>query len=107
MTYDGSFGPEALDDAARVLEALAHPARLRIVCGLLDERCCVGSMVECLGLPQAYVSRHLAVLREAGVVTAVPEGRQRVYRVTHPAVAPLVAALRGTLSPPSTHGAST
>lgn len=100
------FGTPVLDDAARVLEALGHPVRLRIVCGLLDARCCVGNMVECLGLPQAYISRHLAVLRQAGVVTAASEGRQRVYRVAHPAVAPVVAALRAALSPSSETGAT-
>lgn len=78
------------DEAAALLAALAHPVRLRIVCGLLDGSCTVGPMTECLGLPQAYVSRHLAILRRAGVVDQVPDGRRRVYRVVHPAVAPIV-----------------
>jgi len=84
----------ALAGAAELFAALAHPVRLRIVCGLLDERCCVGPMTECLGLPQAFVSRHLAILREAGVVESSVEGRQRVYRVVHPLAAPLVALLQ-------------
>jgi DNA-binding transcriptional ArsR family regulator len=40
--------------------------------------CCVGDMVDCLGLPQAFVSRHLAILRDAGVVTSTVEGRNRI-----------------------------
>ncbi len=79
--------------ASDLLQALAHPVRLRIVCGLLDGSCGVGSIVDCLALPQAFVSRHLAILREAGVISAVTEGRRRVYRVCHPAVPPLVDAL--------------
>lgn len=86
-----------LDAGAALFEALAHPVRLRIVAGLLSGACCVGPMVECLGLPQAFVSRHLAILRAAGVVESVAEGRQRTYRVVHPAVPGLVDLLQHTL----------
>ncbi len=82
--------PGQLDAAAAVFSALAHPVRLRIVTGLLGGDCCVGPMAECLDLPQPFVSRHLAVLREAGVIESTVEGRQRVYRVVHPAAAALV-----------------
>lgn len=104
MKYE-SF--ETLDDgqlerAASLFEALSHPVRLRIVAGLLDGGCCVNDMVDCLGLPQPYVSRHLAVLRDAGVIEAHPEGRERRYRVVHPAAEPLVRLLQ-TLLPRSSH----
>lgn len=93
------LGHRELDRAAALFDALAHPVRLRIVCGLLDGGCCVGPMVECLGLPQAFVSRHLAILRSAGVVASVTEGRSRVYRVVDPLVPPLVALLCAQLAP--------
>ena len=86
--------PDDVDDAARLFAALGHPVRLRIVAGLLSGACCVTLMVDCLGLPQSLVSRHLAVLREAGAVGVAREGRQRVYRVIHPLAPRLVAALR-------------
>lgn len=81
-----------LQGAASLFEALAHPVRLRIVCGLVDGTCCVGDLTDCLGLPQAYVSRHLAILREAGVLAVEADGRRRVYRVVHP-LAPAIVAL--------------
>lgn len=56
-------------------------------------------MTECLDLPQAFVSRQLAVLREAGVVERAVVGRPRVYRVVHPLAAPLVALPHPSLSP--------
>jgi ArsR family transcriptional regulator len=84
---------QRLAATAELLQALAHPVRLRIVCGLLDGSCCVGPMVDCLELPQAFVSRHLSVLRSAGVVTSEVEGRKRVYRVAHPLVPELVRLL--------------
>ncbi|MCB9684155.1 MAG: winged helix-turn-helix transcriptional regulator [Alphaproteobacteria bacterium] len=84
---------ERCEEVAGLLAALAHPVRLRIVCGLLDGSCAVTPMVDCLGLPQALVSRHLAVLRDAGVVEARREGRTQIYGVVHPAVPPLIEAL--------------
>ena len=46
----------------------------------------------CLQLPQPLVSRHLGILRDAGVVTVQPEGRNRRYEVIHPKAAALVPA---------------
>ncbi len=86
--------PQGLAAGAAFLEALAHPVRLRIASGLLSGECGVGSMAECLGLPQAFVSRHLAILRRAGVVHTEIRGRERAYRVIHPAIPGLVALLQ-------------
>lgn len=85
--------PSDLQQLAKILSALGHPLRLRIVQGLLDGDCCVGNMVECLDLPQPLVSRHLAVLRNAGVVDVEREGRKRRYRVAHPCVPSLLQCL--------------
>lgn len=83
-----------LDDAAALFAALAHPVRLKIVSGLIEGDCCVGNMVECLDLPQPLVSRHLGILRDAGVIAAEAEGRQRRYRVVHPAAPRVVELVR-------------
>jgi ArsR family transcriptional regulator len=99
MTSFERLDDQQLTGAASLFEALAHPVRLRIVCGLLDGGCCVGSMVDCLGLPQAYVSRHLAILRDAGVVRATADGRSRTYEVVHPLVPALVSLLKPKESP--------
>lgn len=82
-----------LDDWARVLSALGHPIRLRIVRGLIRGECCVGNMVDGLDLPQPLVSRHLAVLRDAGIVSVERQGRKRCYRVCHPCAGDLVRCL--------------
>lgn len=89
-----------LEAPAALLGALAHPIRLRIVAGLLDGACCVGPMTECLQIPQPLVSRHLAILREAGVVRVQAEGRQRRYEVAHPKAAAVVMALLGEVDAP-------
>jgi DNA-binding transcriptional ArsR family regulator len=94
MRFETRLEPDRCEQAADLLAALAHPVRLRIVCGLLSGECCVTPMVEGLGLPQAQVSRHLGILRDAGLVVATREGRRQVYRVAHPAVPPLIELLQ-------------
>jgi DNA-binding transcriptional ArsR family regulator len=84
---------EDLESAAALLAALSHPVRLRIVEGLLRGECCVGTIVGCLDLPQPLVSRHLAVLRDAGVLLAEADGRKRNYRVVDPRAEHLLRCL--------------
>jgi DNA-binding transcriptional ArsR family regulator len=64
--------------------AIAEPRRRRIVELLSrgDPRPqSVGELVAALDLPQPTVSKHLAVLREVGLVTVEREGRNRMYRL--------------------------
>jgi DNA-binding transcriptional ArsR family regulator len=74
--------PLSLRHAADVLQALGHPIRLQILETLRRGPATVGIIVEQLALDQPVVSRHLAILRRAGVVTAAPDGRERIYRTT-------------------------
>ncbi len=57
-----------------VLAAFAEPTRLRLLVLMEDGETCVCDLVETLGLPQPTVSRHLAVLRRAGLVRARRDG---------------------------------
>lgn len=81
------------EEAAALLKALGHPARLCIVHGLLEGPCNVGTIKDCLGLPQATISQHLAVLRGAGIVEGVRRGTEVQYRVKEDRVRRLVRML--------------
>ena len=61
-------------------EVLAEPNRRRILDLLLVERP-VGDLVEGTGLSQPAVSKHLRVLRDAGLVEVRPVAQRRLYRV--------------------------
>lgn len=74
---DAAQWQEAADAAA----ALAHPLRLWILRRLLEQPCCVGDVVCDCAADQPTVSRHLAVLRRAGLVVSETRGRQRLYRL--------------------------
>ncbi len=63
------------------LAALAEPNRLRILEFLKGGASPVTGITEALGLPQPLVSRHLRVLRDAGLVHVRPKSRLRVYAV--------------------------
>jgi DNA-binding transcriptional ArsR family regulator len=60
---------------------LAEPTRRRILDRLRLGECSVGDLVEVLSLSQPAVSKHLRVLREAGMVTTRVAAQQRIYRV--------------------------
>ena len=77
--------------------ALADPTRLRLLNLIAGREVCVCYLVEILRLGQPKISRHLAYLRKAGVVTARREGKWMHYRITRPegeaAISILAAAL--------------
>lgn len=64
-----------------VLEALAEPTRRRILDAVRTQERSVGELVEHLGVNQPGVSRHLRVLREAGLVTVRSDAQRRLYRL--------------------------
>jgi len=71
-------------DMAGFFLALSDRTRLRLLNLMGDDEVCVCFFVEVLGEPQPKISRHLAYLRQAGVVTARREGKWMHYRVVEP-----------------------
>ena len=64
-----------------VLEVLAEPHRRQILDVLRDGERLVGDLVDQLGLAQPSVSKHLKVLKDAGLVRVRPEAQRRWYRM--------------------------
>jgi ArsR family transcriptional regulator, arsenate/arsenite/antimonite-responsive transcriptional repressor len=81
----------ALASLDTVLKALADPTRLRIVGLLTSGDVCVCHIHESLGIPQPKTSRHLAYLRNAGVVDARKKGLWVYYRLAE--MEPVVQAV--------------
>jgi DNA-binding transcriptional ArsR family regulator len=63
------------------LSVLAEPTRRRIVDTLRRSEASVGDLVAALRMSQPAVSKHLRVLREAGLVSARTAAQQRIYRL--------------------------
>ncbi|HEU5084172.1 MAG TPA: metalloregulator ArsR/SmtB family transcription factor [Acidimicrobiales bacterium] len=70
-----------IDGVQAVLDAVTEPGRRRILDLLRDRERLVGELVDELGLAQPTVSKHLRVLRDAGLVEARPDAQRRWYRV--------------------------
>jgi ArsR family transcriptional regulator len=67
---------------AKVAKAMAHPSRLLILDVLQQGELCVGDLTERVGADQSTVSKHLAVLKDVGLVGVRREGALSYYRVT-------------------------
>jgi DNA-binding transcriptional ArsR family regulator len=92
---DGSRVSEtrALNPAACLFQGFSDPSRLAILRHLVGGEHRVVDLIAHLGLAQSTVSKHLACLRDCGLVTSRPVGRASVFALTHPeALMDLLAA---------------
>lgn len=97
MAKDIQISQEAMaaaaDEASQVMSALSNPARLMLLCQLVEGEKTVGDLERALGLSQAYVSQQLARLRACGMVESTPDGRARRYRLSDSRLAPVLQAI--------------
>ena len=84
---------KSFDREAEILKVLGHPVRLKIVAGLMSQSCNVKRIWECLELPQATVSQHLALLKNKRIIEGRREGVEVYYQVVSDATRKIVTAL--------------
>ncbi len=78
---------QALFEArARILKALAHPSRLFIIDRLSRRDYCVQELAEMVEADISTVSKHLSVLKNAGIVKDEKEGQKVYYKINCPCV---------------------
>ncbi len=77
---------ELFEERARVMKALAHPSRLMMVDELSRGERCVCELTEMVGADISTVSKHLSVLKDAGIVDYRTDGVQHLYRLKAPCV---------------------
>jgi ArsR family transcriptional regulator len=71
---------------ARIIKAMAHPTRLFIVDELSRKERCVRELTEMIGSDVSTVSKHLSILRNAGIVHIEKRGASVFYRLRVPCV---------------------
>ena len=81
------------EEAARLLEALANPRRLMVLCELAGGERSVGELVEIVGLQQAALSQHLAKLRAEGIVATRRQAQMIFYRLASADAAAVINTL--------------
>lgn len=82
------------NETAELLKVLAHPVRICIVRGLLENgECNVSHMQNCLNAPQSTISQHLQKLRAAGIIEGRRNGLEIYYSVCNEKVADLIKVI--------------
>ena len=79
---------------ADIFQALAHPTRIAILELLSGGELSAGSLIEKLGMEQANVSQHLAVLRAKQIVSNRKAGNQVFYSVRDPIIIEVLSLMR-------------
>jgi ArsR family transcriptional regulator len=80
---------------AEIIKAMAHPTRLLILNSLKKREICVCELRKLVGDDLSTVSKHLSILKNAGLVTARREGNWLHYRLLCPCVLEFSACIAG------------
>lgn len=82
------------NNIAEILKVIAHPVRLCILRGLMENSDCnVGHMQSCLGLPQSTVSQHLQKLRTAKLIEGTRNGLEITYKISNDSIKKILEAI--------------
>ncbi len=73
-------------ERARIIKALGHPVRLFFIEELARQERCVCELTEMVGFDMSTVSKHLSVLKNAGLVIDDKRGNQVFYQLTTPCI---------------------
>lgn len=87
-----------LEARAKVLKALAHPTRLFIVEEIEKGENNVNSLTAMIGADVSTVSKHLTVLKHAGIVVDDKRGNQVFYRLTVPCISNFFGCIEAVLA---------
>jgi ArsR family transcriptional regulator, arsenate/arsenite/antimonite-responsive transcriptional repressor len=97
--------PQAWKIPAELLRRIAHPVRLALLGELRAGPKCVSDIRDLLGVRQANLSQHLAVLRAAGLVESHESGNLRCYYILRPRLVAGVLRVLSDVEPPRWRGA--
>lgn len=88
---------ERLRLKAEVFKAMGHPLRLGVIELLKDGEKCVCDIVEHLGTGMSNISKHLSVLKKAGIVTDRRDGLKIMYSLTMPCALDFIKCVEGSV----------
>lgn len=88
---------ERLKLKAEVFKAMGHPLRLGVIEFLRNGEKCVCEIVDHVGTEVSNVSKHLSILKKAGVVTDRRDGLKMMYRLTMPCALDFVQCVEGVV----------
>jgi len=83
---------------AKIIKAMAHPSRLFIIEELSKHECCVHELTEMIGADASTVSKHLSVLKNAGLVADEKRSNSIFYSLRCPCIMDFVGCVEDVLS---------
>ena len=83
---------------AKIIKAMAHPSRLFIIEELSKHECCVNELTKMIGSDFSTVSKHLSVLKNAGLVIDEKRGKSIFYRLRVPCIMDFFGCVEDVLS---------
>lgn len=83
---------------AKIIKAMAHASRLFIIEELYKQERCVGELTEMIGADASTISKHLSVLKNAGLVTDEKRGNSIFYHLRVPCIMDFMGCLEDVLS---------
>lgn len=86
-----------LQKKAQIFKSLGHPTRLRIVEKLAEGEACVCVLLEMFNVDMSTLSRHLSVLKNAGVLADEKRGKNVFYRLRCPCIVSMFDCLEEVL----------
>ena len=81
---------------AAIIKLLGHPIRLRILTALNKNNCSVKDIWERLDLKQSVVSKHLAIMKNHGIIAGSRCGVRMYYQIQHPLAQRIITAISRT-----------
>jgi ArsR family transcriptional regulator len=86
------------DIQAELCQAMSHAVRIEIVHVLRESPKRVNDIAQITHQPQSLISRHLSVLRHAGIVTAQRRGQDIIYQIANPKISDICDLMRQVLT---------
>ncbi|MDI6742314.1 MAG: metalloregulator ArsR/SmtB family transcription factor [Smithella sp.] len=83
---------------AKIIKALAHPSRLLIIEELNQRERCVGELTEMIGADVSTVSKHLSILKNAGLISDDKRGNSIFYSLRVPCIMQFMGCVEEVLS---------
>jgi DNA-binding transcriptional ArsR family regulator len=96
-TKDRQAARKVFQMQCQICKAMAHPARLEIVELLNVRNMSAAFLIEQLETSKANLSKHMAILLQAGIVDATRDGRNVSYRLAHPEIHEACKIMRSVL----------
>ena len=85
---------ENIEQAAIAMQAMSHPARIKILCMLSSGEQMVQNLTEAIGTSQSNISQHLGILKACGMIASRKEATRTYYSIEDPRILKMITLTR-------------